>query len=77
MSRLITVVLVIGLSLGMLQGCFVLLGAGAGAASRNIDPKPPQAETAANCKSWECWDGYACGPCEEGAVTDEASKSKK
>jgi len=74
MSRLITVVLVMGLGLGTQQGCFFLAGAGAGAAIKNIDPKPPKAETASNCQSWECWDGYACGPCEEGAVGDKASK---
>jgi hypothetical protein len=68
-------VLVIGLSLGVLPGCFSLIGVGAGTAARNIHPKPPKAETAANCQSWECWDGYACGPCES-AAADKASKSK-
>jgi hypothetical protein len=75
-SQLTTVVLVIGLSLGMLQGCFLLLGAGIGTGIRNVDPKPPKPETEANCQSWECWDGYACGPCAEGAVADKAPKSK-
>lgn len=76
MGRLTTVVLVIGLSLGVLQGCFQLLGAGAGVALRNVDPKSPQPETEANCQSWECWDGYACGPCEEGAIAGKGPKSK-
>jgi hypothetical protein len=75
-SRLITVVLVSWLSLGMLQGCFQLVGMGAGAAIRNVDPKSPQPETEANCQSWECWDGYACGPCAEGAVADKTPRSK-
>lgn len=64
MNRRIAFVMVIGLSLGALPGCFMIAGAAAGATARNVDPKAPKAETAANCQSWECWDGYACGLCE-------------
>jgi hypothetical protein len=28
-----------------------------------IDPKAPKAQTEKSCKEWECFDGYACGPC--------------
>lgn len=75
MKRAISVVLVVGSSFGVLQGCGYIIGAGVGAAASNIDPKAPKAETAANCKSWECFDGYACGPCEE-AVEDDKAKVK-
>jgi hypothetical protein len=30
------------------------------------DNKTPSAQSAENCKSWECWDGYKCGQCEAG-----------
>lgn len=40
-------------------------GVGAGAAAQSVDPKAPKAQTEASCKEWECWDGYACGPCEQ------------
>jgi hypothetical protein len=51
------------LAAGFLTGCFGLAGVAVGAAASNIDPKPPKPETAENCKPWECFDGYACGPC--------------
>jgi hypothetical protein len=47
-------------------GCIPLAGVavgtvvGSGVRSEQTRPK---AETEENCKSWECWDGYACGPC--------------
>lgn len=70
-------VVVLGVSLGILQGCAQLLGVGIGAAGKNVDPKPPKEQTAASCQVWECWDGYACGPCQEAAPADKASKSSK
>lgn len=76
MTRWLLVAIVIGLGVGMLPGCGTLIGVGVGSAARNVDPKPPKAETAANCQSWECFDGYACGPCPEGAAADPNAKAK-
>ncbi|RYZ09244.1 MAG: hypothetical protein EOO73_05650 [Myxococcales bacterium] len=72
-----TYLMTIGMSVVLLQGCFQIIGAGAGAAIANVDPKAPKAETSANCESWECWDGYACGACDGNATPIERSTPKK
>ena len=51
--------------LAALGGCLPVAAIGGNAAARSVDPKAPKAETEANCKDWECWDGYACGSCEK------------
>ena len=47
-------------------GCISLAGVAVGTvvgSGVRSEAKRPKAETKKNCKSWECWDGYRCGPC--------------
>jgi hypothetical protein len=54
-----------------IQACVpVAAGLGQGFANQ----KTPPAETAANCESWECWDGYKCGVCPQEAPQSEPKK---
>jgi hypothetical protein len=67
---LVSATLVALASAGCLPLAGVAVGTAVGSGIRS-ESKRPKAQTEKSCKSWECWDGYACGPCPGTELPEE------